>query len=311
MDKFIEQVKNFGLANWILLAASALIIIFMIIMLVINSRIMKQYRLDMKKTRVARVVGRLEIINGWCCIVIENKGQEIATGIKVKCTGSIMRYYYDYIARCRVDDMYSKLVGKSFMLVPGDKKQVKLFPINERSEQSIIMNGGIALSSGQDVNLTGMTESSDTLSIDELFDERDKKVLKAVNKKEMKLAKLKAKNDAKYRKLADKIDVKRQKKLRKINKKNNKLTHTSLLEQPDIRPLIEGASIKFDIRYESIGYYMKNKYKYKNLELRDFPEELKSANDIIKAQNSLLEQMIVLQSQTKNILNETLNKRDE
>lgn len=305
---FVEQIKNFGLANWILIGSLIIVVILLIVLVSVNMKIMKKYRLDLKKTRVARIVTRVEIIDGWCCAVVENRGQEMATNVKVKAKGSIMKYYYAYINRCRVDDTFGKFLGKGFTLVAGDRKQVRLFPISSiATTDTVLSNKAKVIAPDGDVNLIGHEEPSDEIDVVQNMDADDAKILKSFGKKEEKLAKLKRKQDEKLRKEEDRVNVKRQKALAKENKKQGKATHTSVISQPDMSPILGKNNILFSLEYESLGYLMKNKYEFKNIDFRDFPEELKTNQSLLAAQNALLEQVVFLQQQIRTVLGEVNN----
>lgn len=305
MNAFLEQIKSIGIADWIGLGISLLGLIFIIIILCVCTAALRRNSTAMRRARVARVTARAEVMNGWLVVVIENKGNEIADDIRVKVGGSVMKYYYDYITRCRVDDILSYLLGQKFMLAPSEKKEVPLFPIKLPSSGS-----NFAPNDESDVNFAKKEEGGNVLEINEVFDAADKKILKRVVKKEKKLSRMRSLQNEAYRREADKIAIKKQKKLRKINKRNHKITHTTILDAPDIGLLIKDANISFRIRYTCMNYPMHYNYKYHRLNLRTNQVSTSdSMAGIIATHNELLKQMVSLQEDIKKLMAKKKKKK--
>lgn len=310
MNAFLEQIKAIGLADWIGLGISLLGLIFIIIILCVCTAALRRNNTAMKRSRFARVSARAEVMNGWLVIVIENKGNEIADDVKVKVGGSVMKYYYDYITRCRVDDILAYMLGQKFMLAPSEKREVPLFPIRLPSSGSNFVAG--APNEESDVNFVTKEEGSKVLEINEVFDATDKRILKRVVKKEKKLNRMRSLQNEVYRREADKIAIKKQKKMRKINKRNHKLTHTTILDAPDIGLLIKNASINFRIRYTCMNYPMHYNYKYHRLNLRT--NQISTSDSmagIIATHNELLKQIVSLQEDIKKLMAKKKKKKDK
>ena len=308
MNAFLEQIKTIGIADWIGIGISLLGLIFIIIILCVCTAALRRNATAMRRARVARVSARTEVLNGWFVIVVENKGNEVADNVKVKVGGSVMKYYYDYITRCRVDDLVSYMLGRKFTLAPSEKREVPLFPVRLPSSGSTFASG--SANDDGDVNFASKEESGNVLEINEVFDATDNKILKRVVKKEKKLNRMRALQNEVYRREADKIALKKQNKMRKVNKRNHKLTHTTILDAPDIGLLIKKANISFSVRYTCMGYPMHYNYKYNSLNLRTHQISTSdSMAGIIATQNELLSQIVTLQADMKKLMAKKKKKK--